>query len=325
MNDSAGNKSVVDNIGANTGTAIQNTSVISTNGKINTALHFDGSSDYITTTTHFTSVLTNSCTFLFWTYLEDGQPAVETYFVWDFHGDYSSYFGLVLTTVGALRLYYVNPTFNNNPSVTTFTFSNGDQGWHHIAIVLNNANTSQFYVDGVFRPEGAEATNEFTLYSSETCTIGTRTDTSGYLGGRLDDFRVYKRALSSNEVFTIWNGGNGTEDSSLTVGSDGYLQSKTWNTATSNNCTSLLLLTDKAAIPATTNFLFRQSVDNGSHWSNVTLTAQGAWAPDTNYYRWTGTRLFDYYGTQVLYKAVWSNGWNGKLKGVVQYVEDYIP
>lgn len=102
----------------------------------------------------------------------------------------------------------------------------------------------------------------------------------------------------------------------------GVLQSLPWNTVSSNNQAAVLLLTDKAVIPASTNFWYQQSIDGGSTWSNIALTAQGAFAADTNYYRWTGTQKFSAYGTSVLYRAVWSNSESLKLKGSVQYVED---
>lgn|GEM_PF-3580107 len=55
MNDNAANTTVTDSIGTNTGTSIQNTSAMSTSGKINSGFSFNGSSDYVYSTTQFSN------------------------------------------------------------------------------------------------------------------------------------------------------------------------------------------------------------------------------------------------------------------------------
>jgi uncharacterized Zn-binding protein involved in type VI secretion len=79
--------------------------------------------------------------------------------------------------------------------------------WHHIAVVLpaGSPYTGTLYVDGV-----AVATNgSMTLHAADLgATVDNRIGRSQFTGnpyyyGLLDDFRVYKRALTATEIASL--------------------------------------------------------------------------------------------------------------------------
>lgn len=90
--------------------------------------------------------------------------------------------------------------------------------WHHIAVVLYSSSSVNFYIDGGLSAYGVNGISSWTPtlgdasskivmgciypYESNTCAGSTTFDYKGLL----DDVRVYKRALSANEVKSLANG-----------------------------------------------------------------------------------------------------------------------
>ena len=79
-----------------------------------------------------------------------------------------------------------------------------DDGWHHVAAVLENDGTPnlnevKLYVDGVEEavPGGGVAIN--TLYSKNV-KIGVYGSSAKYFKGLIDDVRIYDRALTEAEI-----------------------------------------------------------------------------------------------------------------------------
>jgi len=90
------------------------------------------------------------------------------------------------------------------------TWSMSTPTWHHVAVVLpaGSSYTGTLYVDGV-----AAATN--TAMSIHLSDLGETTGNylgrsafvaDAYFNGALDDFRVYRRALSASEVAALYSG-----------------------------------------------------------------------------------------------------------------------
>ncbi len=73
--------------------------------------------------------------------------------------------------------------------------------WYHIAAVFNQpAGTYSVYLDGALHKSG---TTTLVTEASGTLTIGTRTGSSNYFVGRLDDLRIYNRELCADEIAAI--------------------------------------------------------------------------------------------------------------------------
>ncbi|MBD0378508.1 LamG-like jellyroll fold domain-containing protein [Paenibacillus sedimenti] len=79
-------------------------------------------------------------------------------------------------------------------------------GWHHVAVTLNGA-TGILYVDGneVGR-NSAMTIKPSDLGSTKQNWIGRSQYADPYLNGKVDDFRVYDRALSASEVVSVMSG-----------------------------------------------------------------------------------------------------------------------
>jgi hypothetical protein len=74
----------------------------------------------------------------------------------------------------------------------------GDNQWHHI-VVVNSAGAVTFYLNGT--PDGT-ATGGMAF---DVGSIGS--GFGGYFAGKIDDVRVYNRALSATEVADLYNMG----------------------------------------------------------------------------------------------------------------------
>ena len=78
-----------------------------------------------------------------------------------------------------------------------FTFPVTNQ-WYQV-VMLRNSGVTTFYVNGVFTSGG----NAATPYAPSSFRIGSENGLR-YFSGAIDDVRVYNRALSSNEVATLY-------------------------------------------------------------------------------------------------------------------------
>jgi len=78
--------------------------------------------------------------------------------------------------------------------------------WAHIAATVDRvADVVTFYVNGIADGTGDISAITESLSTSNPMLIGVRDDGSpdGFFDGLIDDARIYDRALTSNEVFTI--------------------------------------------------------------------------------------------------------------------------
>lgn len=76
--------------------------------------------------------------------------------------------------------------------------------WYHIAVVFNNS-TSTYYVNGVYAGQSTSP-GTFAFNSGNSMYIG-RDDpgTTDYFGGKIDELRVFTRALSPAEIMQLYS------------------------------------------------------------------------------------------------------------------------
>jgi len=88
-----------------------------------------------------------------------------------------------------------------------------DTEWHHVAITANgNGNSGRVFVDG--RQVSTTVTTNLnalaTGNSTRLLTLGTQTiGFSPLFGGQLDDFRIFRSPLSSDDARQLWQLGRG--------------------------------------------------------------------------------------------------------------------
>lgn len=75
--------------------------------------------------------------------------------------------------------------------------------WTMVTLVINGQ-TCQIYINGKLNVESVE-TIPIALWASHW-TLGQRSNNTYFYKGYFDDIRLYKRALSENEIRNIYNG-----------------------------------------------------------------------------------------------------------------------
>jgi hypothetical protein len=121
------------------------------------------------------------------------------------------HFAIRLNEGSITRAFFYNGTSWVSCSVSQ-TYLN--TGWHHFAAVYNDdQNTCKLYVDGVERASvSATTTIPFGTLGTKT-VIGAHGNggTTWDFTGRIDDVRIYNRALCPNEISSLHSGGDTLE------------------------------------------------------------------------------------------------------------------
>jgi hypothetical protein len=120
---------------------------------------------------------------------------------------------------GTSQFMFLTPKNSSNGKIrfsikngTTFHDIDGQAalptgGWHHVAVTLNGS-TGILYVDGVQAGSHTGMTIKPSDLGNTTQNWIGRSQFSAdpYLDGRVDDFRIYNRALSASDVTHVMNG-----------------------------------------------------------------------------------------------------------------------
>ena len=80
--------------------------------------------------------------------------------------------------------------------------------WHHFAVVFHSHNNMQLYWDGIEYDGYYDGTGSGMRYSSGDGVIGHFNGPNGvpyYYDGKIDDIRVYSRALVNDEILELYN------------------------------------------------------------------------------------------------------------------------
>jgi fibronectin type 3 domain-containing protein len=169
-------------------------------GRSNACVDLDGINDHVTLPTGVVNGLTNT-TISFWANLDSVSS-------WQRCFD----FGTGTTT--NMFLTPRNAANGNIRFAITTGGGNGEQridgnaqlpatGWHHVTVTLNGA-TGTLYVDGVQVGQNTAMTLTPSSLGATTLNyLGRSQYSDPYLAGRIDDFRVYARALTASEVASL--------------------------------------------------------------------------------------------------------------------------
>jgi hypothetical protein len=214
MDDNESSTDVIDSStnGTQTGTATANTSTLHTNGLINGALAFSGTSEV-------SIPITGS-------YNDKGNLGLQHDESWSvslwYKGEGTSggllswnnnnmFAGLDLESGYATYLHYVDTGWQR----LTSTILINDGSWHLIVFVNVNS-IGTIYVDGQLDISGDSTISGYGAMFFQPGTIGGSV-MNGQVLGDIDDVRIYDKALTQAEVTELYNGGNGLA-TELTVG-----------------------------------------------------------------------------------------------------------
>jgi hypothetical protein len=117
------------------------------------------------------------------------------------------YFGMRLNNGTTASTFFYNGTTWTSAG---FSQNFAGAGWHHFAAVFNDdANTLTFYVDGL--QQAQTSTTASIAYSSQ----GSKTEIGAHgngqttydFSGKIDDVRIYNRALCPADIMALRNAG----------------------------------------------------------------------------------------------------------------------
>ncbi len=181
-----------------------------TPGKVGLAFNFDSNDDRVTFAHHTNFMLTAAgFTAEFWMKASNLQPQALYMMLdkshgfadstgWGFQGNTNpGYLSFLIGTGGSGAANFTGINVTNN-----FL----DNQWHHLAGVWE-AGQMKFYVDGVLRGSNALATP---ANNTRTLNIGYawgNNSAQRFFRGSVDEVSLYRRALSSVEIFAIYDAG----------------------------------------------------------------------------------------------------------------------
>jgi hypothetical protein len=206
MTDNTGSASVADSTSnGNTGAAQTSTSVKATQGEINGALGFNGSTDYINGGRGSTFNVAGAITLQAWVHVNAMPSPGNQVYVLDkgYNGTNESYF-LRLETNNSGASYVEAGTYSFPASYQAQAPVSGfSGGWHHVVGTYDGH--WNLYIDGV---KTTSSETQGPLGSSEPFVIGARDATGSafnYLNGAIDELRVSDVARSSDWISTEYN------------------------------------------------------------------------------------------------------------------------
>jgi len=194
-------------------------------GRIGQALKFNGTNQLIRLKTGNGIPAYSSTTpysVAFWVKSSVASSAIKMIYA---ENNPTSIFSLFTdTTSGKLTVYIRNVALVANLGFTDSTKKVVDGTWHHI-VWTDSRGTAALYIDGVkdatnfnYTPNGAMGTTYPSLggYTSDNIDAHSL----DFFPGSVDDFRIYNRALSAQEIVQLYNMGQSKMNVSTTANSD---------------------------------------------------------------------------------------------------------
>ncbi len=173
-------------------------------GPIGQALSFDGTDDHVLIPHDSVfDISGNNLTMAVW--IKIGSFSVDWQNVMG-KGDNPNGYRFVRDSYGG-SVSGNSVSFSPNISETYNSSANINDGqWHHLAGTYDKANV-RLYIDG--SQVDSDATSGNLLANSNNVTIGhlERTSDSRHFNGKLDDARIYSRALTAAEILELYRAG----------------------------------------------------------------------------------------------------------------------
>jgi fibronectin type 3 domain-containing protein len=170
------------------------------------ALNFDGSNDYVLVPNSSSLQITGDLTISFWAYPTNISKGRQN----PLGKAYGGEFDLTMETSGQLSYYHGSAGGNSSPYMNCYAYNIfSNNALVHVTIVRNVANkTVTIYKNGIAQTTYCSGWVNPSA-SDRNLMIGY--EYAGYWQGRIDDVRIYARALSSSEVSNLYNGINITD------------------------------------------------------------------------------------------------------------------
>jgi hypothetical protein len=178
-----------------------------TSGKVNGALRFDGSNDYVSLPIGSLISTLSDCTIATWVNWSGTGGNWQRIFDFGSSTQVSMYLTPSNGNTGSLRFAITISGETNEDQATAPQVL--PTGWHHVAVTIDAANKKHIlYLDGTVIAQNTTAryTPSSLGNTTQNC-LGKSQWPDPYLNGSLDDFRIYNRVLSLNDITQLWAGG----------------------------------------------------------------------------------------------------------------------
>jgi hypothetical protein len=163
------------------------------------ALSFDGTNDYVTLPPAVVNVADISvATWVYW----NGTGGIWQR-IFDFGRDTTNYMFLAPSSPsGKLRFSITTNSYQNEQFLETAAVPSNQ--WTHVVLTLQGGATGKLYVNGALAASNAITLRPTTINPTVNY-LGKSQWPDALLRGRLDDFKVYNRALSEFEIANLFN------------------------------------------------------------------------------------------------------------------------
>jgi len=208
MDDNADDTTVLDSSdGDNHGTAQQNTSTLSVAGMIDSALAFNGISDYISVPDNPEWTFIGDFTITIWVKFNTfNSKWWESAFIGHDEGPgHTNKWIFSYDTGDSKTLFHINYPGANGPIIKGNQWAAQAGAWYFIA-VTRSGSTYTFYREGI--SDGAQSDGTAIPDVAAPLTIGWAEEYATF-DGALDDVRIYNRALSAAEITALYDEGAG--------------------------------------------------------------------------------------------------------------------
>jgi hypothetical protein len=206
LDDESGTSATDESTNNNTGTLTNGPTW--TTGQIGSAVDFDGSDDYVTVADTAVHDVADSVHFTLTGWFNRDTFTTDDTIVAKRNGIASGDTGYIVYLDDSTDKVTFEASDGTDEyqieSLSTFTAS----GWNHFALVWddNGASQSKIYINGTV--ESATTTGTFAnvngLANTVAFRIGSESDAGNPFDGKLDEVRLYNRALSADEVSQLY-------------------------------------------------------------------------------------------------------------------------
>ncbi|MDQ0064097.1 LamG-like jellyroll fold domain-containing protein [Paenibacillus harenae] len=173
-----------------------------TTGQTGNAVVLDGTNDYIALPAGVVSDA-DTITIAAWVNLDTVSNWTR---IFDFGSGTSTYMYLSPKNGANGKIRFAIKNNNSSEQIIEGQSALPTGGWHHVAVTLNGS-IGTLYVDGSEAGSNTSMTMKPSDLGETTQNwIGRSQYADPYLDGRVDDFRIYTRAISSSEVTSVMNG-----------------------------------------------------------------------------------------------------------------------
>lgn len=177
-------------------------------GQIGGALDFNGVSDYVNCGNDSSLKPPLPITISAWVRLS-GSGKTQYIVVSD--NQASDYYGVWFTVRpdNTLGVSYGDGGYpgavNRRSKIGTTALS--EDTWYHVAVVIEGSTDMSFYINGADDGGTYSGSGGSLVYSSGSALIGKEHNSAYPFDGKIDDVRIYNRALSEGEVEDLYEGG----------------------------------------------------------------------------------------------------------------------